>query len=172
MSVSMFLTRHPRILEQSFHVTTDYMPKEGGTYEIHDPYTHSIQWSRRFAGLKVYLSILTFGWAGYEEVINHHFRMGELMRKKLSDHGWLIFNNTPLPVICFGKKQFLNNDQLAHHLCSEIIQSGEAWLSVYTVNGVRALRICITNYNTTEFELDKLILVLERSWRVINPGEL
>lgn len=165
MSASMFLTRHKDVLGQSFNVSTDYMPKEGGALDVQDPYMHSIQWSRRFTGLKVYLSILVFGWKGYEEVINHHFLMGELMRKKLADHEWLIFNYTPLPVICFGKKEFLTDVTLADQLCQEIIRKGEAWLSVYPIDGIHALRLCITNFRTTELELDKLILILERTWK-------
>ncbi len=61
MSASIFLTKHKEILNQTFRVTADYMPKEAGSLDVTDPFTHSIQWSRRFIGLKVYLSLLMFG---------------------------------------------------------------------------------------------------------------
>jgi len=62
MSASMFITRHRDLLSKTFRITTDYMPKEAEDLEITDAFTHSIQWSRRFIGLKLYMSMVVFGW--------------------------------------------------------------------------------------------------------------
>jgi aromatic-L-amino-acid decarboxylase len=160
MSASIFLTRHKEILDKTFRITADYMPKEAGALDITDPFTHSIQWSRRFIGLKIYLSLLIFGWKGYEETINHHFSIGKLLRKKLTDSGWTIFNSTDLPVICFGKENFIKDDRAALKLSNQIIQSGKAWLSVYRLGDINTLRVCITNYLTSEKDLDELVNLL------------
>ena len=50
----VYLTRHPDVLHATFHVSSAYVP---GTGAFVDPYTHSLQWSRRFIGLKVLLSL-------------------------------------------------------------------------------------------------------------------
>ncbi|MGI8583443.1 MAG: pyridoxal phosphate-dependent decarboxylase family protein [Chitinophagaceae bacterium] len=160
MSASIFLTKHKEVLNQTFRITADYMPKEAGSLDVTDPFTHSIQWSRRFIGLKVYLSLLMFGWKGYEEIINHHFLMGQLLKKKLKENDWIIFNETHLPIICFGKKYFINDEGIATKICNETISSGKAWLSVYNLNNINALRVCITNYLTNENDLDSLIMLL------------
>jgi len=83
MGTSLFLTSHKEILGKTFRTTTEYMPKEAKELDVLDPFTHSIQWSRRFVGLRLYLSLLFFGWAGYENVIGHQSKMGILLRKKL-----------------------------------------------------------------------------------------
>jgi len=160
MSASIFLTKHKEILNQTFRVTADYMPKEAGSLDVTDPFTHSIQWSRRFIGLKVYLSLLMFGWKGYEETINHHFLMGKLLNKKLKENDWIIFYESDFPIICFGKNYFADDANIALKISNKIINSGKAWLSVYKVNDINTLRVCITNYLTNENDLDSLIVLV------------
>jgi len=120
MGTSLFLTSHKKILGKTFRTTTEYMPKEAKELDVVDPFTHSIQWSRRFVGLRLYLSLLFFGWDGYENVVGHQSNMGNLLRKKLID-------------------------------------SGKSWISVYPINQIPAFRACITNYSTTEKELDEFV---------------
>ncbi|GAA3263112.1 hypothetical protein GCM10020216_105520 [Nonomuraea helvata] len=55
-------TPHARALAESFRVATSYMPAESG--ELPDPYVTSVQWSRRFAGLKVFLALAIAGRPG------------------------------------------------------------------------------------------------------------
>ena len=101
MSASMFITRHRDLLVRTFRISTDYMPKDAEGLAIIDPYAHSIQWSRRFTGLKLFMSMLVFGWEGYSEVIGHQIEMGNILRAALNESKWLITNNTPLPLVCF-----------------------------------------------------------------------
>jgi glutamate/tyrosine decarboxylase-like PLP-dependent enzyme len=65
MGAGMFLTCHHDILSTVFSVSTAYMPKEGELLAVVDPYVHSLQWSRRFIGLKLFLTLATTGWSGY-----------------------------------------------------------------------------------------------------------
>ncbi len=101
MAAGLFLTRHRDILHETFRISTAYIPADGAGLDIIDPYTHSIQWSRRFIGLKVFLSLAVAGWGGYEAAIRHQTRMGNLLREKLQSDGWEVVNNTALPVVCF-----------------------------------------------------------------------
>ena len=157
MSASLYLTRHKNILEQTFRITTDYMPKEAKDMPVIDPFVHSIQWSRRFMGLKIYLPFLFFGWEGYKTIINKQMEMGRLLRKKLTKNGWKIYNNTELPVICFGKESFEQDPTEAQSICNKLIGTGRVWLSVYSIRGTNTLRVCITNYDTKEEHIDSLV---------------
>jgi glutamate/tyrosine decarboxylase-like PLP-dependent enzyme len=60
LSAGMFLTRHSNILSKSFHVSTTSMPPKVDQGEI-DPYHSSLQWSRRFMGLRLFLSLAVAG---------------------------------------------------------------------------------------------------------------
>jgi glutamate/tyrosine decarboxylase-like PLP-dependent enzyme len=77
MGAGLYLTRHKNILGETFRITTDYMPKEAKRLPVTDPYSHSVQWSRRFIGLKVFLSLAVAGWEGYIKAIRHQVTMGK-----------------------------------------------------------------------------------------------
>lgn len=157
MGTSMFLTSHNEILSKTFRITTEYMPKEAKDLDIIDPFTHSIQWSRRFIGLKVYLSLLFYGWEGYQNTIEHQANMAVRLKEKLEANQWTIKNNTPFPVVCFTDETFKNDVNFTEYVLKTILDNGKSWLSVYPIIGTPTFRACITNYNTTELELDKLI---------------
>ena len=79
------------------------MPKDAAELDIVDPHLSSMQWSRRFTGLKVLLSLMVAGWDGYAEAIRHQTAMGDLLRSRLREEGWTIRNHTALPVVCFTR---------------------------------------------------------------------
>ncbi|NJB87132.1 glutamate/tyrosine decarboxylase-like PLP-dependent enzyme [Lewinella marina] len=170
MGTGMFLTRHPDILSKTFRTTAEYMPREGGSLSVVDPYTHTIQWSRRFLGLRMYLSLLVFGWEGYAETIRHHVEMGDYLRQQLTARGWMIAVDTPLPVVCFTWPGQADPGAFARDLCARVVASGEAWISVYPIRGVDVLRACITNYATTREDIDALVGLLDRLRRKLGTS--
>lgn len=157
MGASIFLTTDKDVLSKTFRITTEYMPKEADHLTVVEPYTHSIQWSRRFIGLKIYLSLLFYGWNGYEQTINHQTRMGKLLKRQLIQNGWDIKNDTDLPVVCFTKAEFAKDTNFTSAILSNILANGRSWLSAYHINGTPTLRACITNYSTTADDITELI---------------
>src|SRR5579862_9969031 len=96
MGAGMFFCRHPETVAAAFHAETSYMPPRTPGPVV-DPYTTSVQWSRRFIGLKLFLSLAHQGESGYVEMIDHQTRMGNHLRHLLQAAGWTIVNSTPLP---------------------------------------------------------------------------
>jgi len=129
LSAGLILTRHADALQRAFRIPADYLPwspeTDGG-----DPYTHSLEWSRRFTGLKVFLSLWTIGWEGFADVIRHQIKLGQSLRLSLTAAGWLILNETPLPTVCFTQPNCRGNRPFAEGMVREILQSGRAWISV------------------------------------------
>lgn len=160
MGTSLFLTQNKTILHQSFGIKTNYMPKDGNPNQIVDPYIHSIQWSRRFIGLKIYLPLAIHGWMGYKQIIEQQFEQAEKLRKMLKEKGWTIANFSPLPLICFTHQNFKSNAAVSDFV-NRINTTGKVWLSVYPINGKNTIRACITNYQTEEQELKELVNLLE-----------
>ena len=101
---SIFLTSKNDILSKTLELQQN-MPKEVDKLTITEPFTHSIQWSRRFIGLKVYLPLLFYGWQGYEQIINHQAEMGQYLKNKLLKSGWLI-KNYQVCRLCVYKSRF------------------------------------------------------------------
>src|SRR3954447_21840060 len=169
MGAGIYLTRHPGTLERTFRVAARYMPREGSVLPVADPYAHSMQWSRRFIGLKLFLSLAVAGWQGYEEAIRRQTEMGDLLRERLRGAGWTIVNDTPLPVVCFvdaGKEG--RSAAFLEAVAAHVVGLGEAWISTVSLGEAGpALRACITNYRTGPEDLDALVAALGRARREV-----
>jgi glutamate/tyrosine decarboxylase-like PLP-dependent enzyme len=159
MGAGMLLTSHDGALGRAFGVDTAYMPHRGDDPSLRDPYTHSLQWSRRHIGLKVFLTLATLGWDGYAEALRWQVRMGRLLRAKLLRAEWEVMNSTELPIVCFRPE---GEGIDVQGLADRVVQSGQAWISATRLHGgAPALRACVTSYRTGEADLDELILILE-----------
>jgi glutamate/tyrosine decarboxylase-like PLP-dependent enzyme len=165
MGAGMFFTRHPDVLSRAFSAQTAYMPKEGDRLGAIDPYSHSLQWSRRFIGLKLFLSLVVAGWDGYAAAIRHQTAMGVLLRKKLVEARWKVVNETPLPLVCFIDDRATWNSAECQRIADTVVASGKVWISTILLGAEKraALRACITNCRTEPCHIDGLIAVLEKA---------
>lgn len=160
MGAGLYLTRHPDVLEKTFHTGAPYLPEPG---EVVNPYTHSLQWSRRFIGLKLWLSLAVAGWDGYAAVLRHQIAMGERLRTSLQRAGWKIVNATPLPLVCFVDPGGVVPQQIV----DRVNATGRSRLFTTTVSpGRSVVRACITNFRTSTDDIDELIQLLEEARRL------
>jgi len=157
MGAGMFFCRHPDAVGEAFRVEASYMPgKTAGP--VLDPYTTSVQWSRRFIGLKLFLALAQHGESGYVEIIEHEARMGDVLRESLRRAGWRVVNTTPLPVVCFTRDGLVTAKFLAALYGRQI-----AWMSeVRLGDGAPVLRACITSFRTTESDIDWVVREMGR----------
>ena len=151
MACGMFFCRHAETIARAFRAETSYMPGSAGAATF-DPYTSSVQWSRRFTGLKLFLSLAERGEAGQAEMIEHQTRMGQLLRESLAASGWRIVNTTPLPVVCFTRDG-LDVPAFLAALRREQI----AWMSEVEIKGYRFVRTCITSIKTTKADIHSVV---------------
>jgi glutamate/tyrosine decarboxylase-like PLP-dependent enzyme len=156
MGTGMFFCRHADAVGEAFRVETLFMPDKTGA--LPDPYTTSVQWSRRFIGLKLFLSLAQHGESGYVEMIEHQTRMGDVLRASLKRAGWRIVNTTPLPLVCFTRDGLDTANFLAALHRWQI-----AWMSeVRLADDVRAVRACITSFRTTESDIEWVVREMGR----------
>jgi len=149
MAAGMFFCRHPDVVGAAFHAETSYMPAKTAGPTL-DPYTTSMQWSRRFIGLKLFLALAHHGESGYIEMIEHQARMGDVLRELLKRAGWRVVNNTPLPLVCFTRDG-LDLAKFLAAVCDRQI----AWMSeVRLGDGAPVVRACITSFRTTESDIE------------------
>ncbi|HYK18212.1 MAG TPA: pyridoxal-dependent decarboxylase [Bryobacteraceae bacterium] len=156
MGAGMSFCRHPEAAAQAYRVDTVVMP--GKTEGAVDPYTTTMQWSRRFIGLKLFMALATYGESGYIEMIEHQTRMGNMLRALLGCSGWKIVNSTPLPLVCFTR----NGIDVTKFLAA-VLERNIAWMSTVKLsNGVHALRACVTSFRTTERDVEEVVAALDR----------
>lgn len=151
MGAGMFFCRDVRHVSAAFGIQTAYMP---ALHEARDPYTHTLQWSRRFTGLKLFMTLASLGLPGYGETVAHQAAMGDLLARRLGEIGWRVVLHSPFAVVTFLPPDDRDLDALVEGLYAR----GQVWISktVLSHHGA-ALRACITNYRTGAEHVERLI---------------
>ena len=156
MGCGMFFCRHPDRVAEAFRADVTYMPKKTDTTVV-DPLMNSVQWSRRFIGLKLFMAIAQHGESGQADMIEHQTRMAQVLRQALTGSGWQIVNSTPLPLICFTRKGLIISEFLASLRDRQI-----AWMSEALLNDTPVVRACITSFRTTEADIHWVVGEMNR----------
>lgn len=147
MGAGMFFCRYPESVGAAFRAEISYMPTRR-IGPVFDPLSNSMQWSRRFIGLKFFMALAEQGEAGYANKIEHMARMGDLLRTLLNDSGWQILNSTPLPLLCFTRPGLDTSRFL------EILRERQiAWMTGVQISDTPVIRACITSFLTDESEI-------------------
>jgi glutamate/tyrosine decarboxylase-like PLP-dependent enzyme len=163
MGAGMFFCRHGEAARTAFDISTSYMPPESGDTTV-DPYRTTLQWSRRAIGLKVFMSLAELGGAGLSGQIEHQARMGDLLKEKLTGAGWIVVNDTALPLVCATHEDIRAGRCAIEDLVKSVQARGRVWISdVVLGRREHVLRACITSFRTQEEDLNVLISELERA---------
>jgi aromatic-L-amino-acid/L-tryptophan decarboxylase len=159
LGTGLFLTRREGVLERVFSESTGYMPRS----KANDPYARSLQWSRRFLGLRVLLPLAAAGWDGYAASLRRQVALADRLRTALRARRWRIVNDTVLPIVCFVD-EVRSDGKFVDGVARSVIASGGGWISAPRfANGARALRACVNNHRTTDADIDAFALALDRA---------
>jgi glutamate/tyrosine decarboxylase-like PLP-dependent enzyme len=128
-----------------------------------DPYARSLQWSRRFLGLGVFLTLAAAGFDGLAAALRTQCALADRLRERLRAAGFRVVNDTPLPLVCFVDDAREGGDRAPHleALARKVIAQQAGWLSLARfANGGRALRACVNNHRTDPRDIDALVAAL------------
>jgi len=160
MGAGMFFCRRAEVLRRVFGVDAAYVPKK--LDEGDDLYLMSLQWSRRFIGLKVFLTLATVGHDGVARKIEHQLSIAHYFRTQLTSRGWIVVNKSPLPILCFTHPSLEGAESLAD-VAQHVVASGRAWISTASLPEGPVLRACITHDDTSPADIDVLCEELDRA---------
>jgi glutamate/tyrosine decarboxylase-like PLP-dependent enzyme len=155
MGAGMFFCRDRRVLDEAFRVTTDYMP--GLTEGVVDNFVTSVQWSRRFIGLKLFMALASRGAGGYAEMIEGQAAIGDYMKERFGALGWQHVASSPLPVCCVTHPRIEAGDTSVDAVLEEVLAGGRVWISKVKLGDRQALRACVTSCLTTRDDIDTLV---------------
>jgi glutamate/tyrosine decarboxylase-like PLP-dependent enzyme len=112
------------------------------------------------------MALAEIGLDGYRLLVERQADMGDLLKRRLREAGWLVVNDTPLPVACFTHPELREGRLTTARILAEIYRRGRAWISDVVVGGrERVLRACITSFRTDEADVGSLVEELERARR-------
>jgi glutamate/tyrosine decarboxylase-like PLP-dependent enzyme len=155
MGAGMFITTHASILSSAFQVSTDFMPSNLSDL---DPYVTSVQWSRRFLGLRMFLSLAAAGWTGYGEHVERAIELAGMLKGELTARGWSIANASPLAVLCIKPPPEFGD---VRSIVGAVLASGRAWVAAAKYEGSDVVRACVTHGETTPNDIMELVNTLQ-----------
>lgn len=155
MGCGMFIARDPAILSEAFRVGAEFMPSSATSI---DPYLNSVQWSRRFMGLRLFLSLAAAGWQGYGAHVERAVQVTDCARERLAAKGWSIANDSRLAVLCVLPPA---GSPPVRDMVRKVLASGRAWVAVAKLEGRDVVRICATHGEITLADVDELVAALE-----------
>jgi glutamate/tyrosine decarboxylase-like PLP-dependent enzyme len=163
MGCGMFITRQGPVLSSAFQVSAGYMPSNVPDL---DPYVTSAQWSRRFLGLRLFLSLGAGGWAGYGEHVERSIELIGMLKEKLVTRGWTIANQSSLAVLCIEPPAGFGE---VRSIVDRVLASGRAWVSTAMFEGRQVIRSCVTHGETTPGDIEELVNTLQAAGNA-DPG--
>jgi glutamate/tyrosine decarboxylase-like PLP-dependent enzyme len=161
------LVRDPAVLRETFAVHASYIVDDDTTGWGADVYTLSPHFTRPFATLKIWVSLLAHGWDAYERRISHDVALARYLHELVTDHPELEPMTEPgLSITCFryvpadlaGRSDadtYL--DTLNERLMFELQLGGRVFPSNAIVGERFALRSCIVNFRTEAATMDELV---------------
>lgn len=173
------LVRDPSVLKEAFAVHATYIVDDAdhtgwGT----DVYTLSPHFSRSFAALKIWVSLLAHGWDAYERRIAHDVDLARYLHERVIEHPELEPMTEPgLSITCFrfapadladrsDADRYL--DKLNERLMFDLQLGGRVFPSNAIVRERFALRSCIVNFRTEADTMDDLIAETVRLGRALD----
>ena len=154
MGCAIFLTRRADLLSEAFHASTSFMPSSISGV---DPYLNSVQWSRRFLGLRLFLALTAAGWEGMGAHVERGVEVIERIKEGLVALGWTIANDSPLAVLDAIPPAGFGD---VRALVRRVVASGRAWVAPTLFEGRDVVRICATNGETRTEDVNALIAAL------------
>jgi glutamate/tyrosine decarboxylase-like PLP-dependent enzyme len=135
----------------------------------------SIQQTRGFKALKLWLVMQQIGVNGYRELISRDIALAKTLQAKIQARpDFELAAAGPLSVTCFRYAPSGVDDlnRLNKMLVAVVQHDGRAFLTSTELNGQTLLRACIVNFRTTEADLDILLdAVAEAGQQVLAAGQ-
>jgi glutamate/tyrosine decarboxylase-like PLP-dependent enzyme len=154
MGCAIFITTRGHLLSEAFHASTSFMPSSISGV---DPYLNSVQWSRRFLGLRLFLALAAAGWEGLGAHVERGVEVIAHIKHRLTGMGWKIVNDSPLAVLDAVPPAEMGD---VRALVRRVVGSGRAWVAPTVFEGQDVVRICVTNGETSARDVDQLIVAL------------
>jgi glutamate/tyrosine decarboxylase-like PLP-dependent enzyme len=163
MGCAMFVTTHGSLMSEVFHCSTSFMPSSLAGL---DPYLNSVQWSRRFMGLRLFLALEVAGWRGLGLHVERGVAVIERVKERLVAAGWRVANDSGLAVVDLEPPAELGE---VRALVKRVVASGRAWIAPTSFEGRDVVRICATNGETSEADIEELVAALNASEISLKP---
>ena len=158
------LYRDPAAARAAFSFTGDYAralsqdPVEGFAF-----FEESMELSRRFRALKLWLSFRYHGLDAFREAINADLALAQRLANRIaSTNGLELLAPVSLSAVCFRYKEAAMSGEELNGLNARILhrvvhERRRVFISNASLNGKFALRACMVNHRASEADVDAIV---------------
>ena len=123
-----------------------------GAADERDPQLYVPESSRRARGFAVYAALRSLGRQGVADLVGRCCALAVRMRDRLArEPGIEILNDVVLNQVLV---RFGDDDDLTRDTIRRVQEDGTCWLGGTTWHGMAAMRISVSNWSTTEADID------------------
>ncbi len=166
--IGCILVKDHRHLSGTFSENPEYLRDVKGNADEINFFDHGVQLTRRCRGLKLYMSLKTFGLDSFSAAITNGIKLGEYLEAYLQKNSnWEILSKASLAVITFRYNPAKLNlrkaelDNLNQYISNSIIRSQKAMIVTTIINSNVSLRMCTINPRTRKEDIKSTIDLLE-----------
>ncbi len=177
--IGALVVRRREDLLTTFHRAPEYYASNRPDDEPLNWYQYSLEGTRRFRGLKLWMSWKQLGTDGLGRLIERNDDLAAFLARRCTEEP--DFEAKPaepeLSVVCFrhlpaGHEDWPVDvlDDYQARLQRALEVSGDAWVSVTTLRGRTWLRAGVVNYLSTEADVERMLLALRDLSRGVLDG--
>ena len=168
LDAGAILVKDHRRLTASFGMKPSYLTDElDRANERYQYYVHSFEQSRRFRGLKVWMSFKRYGASQIGEWIDNNVRQAKHLYSTVAKHPEFEAASEPaMSAICIRYRsadlEEVQSKELHAEVARRVEQSGKFWISTTELKGKAWFRINPVNFRTRTEHMDQLLALLEQ----------
>lgn len=149
---------HPEPHRAAMTVQAAYLVQDPDA--VRDEVDWTPEFSRRARGFAVYAALRSLGREGVAELVERCCARARHFADRISElPGCEVLNDVVLNQVLFC----FRDDEVTNATLAEVQASGEAWMSGTTWNGRAAIRLSVSNWRTTERDIERTVAVFTRA---------
>ncbi len=146
-------------------VSASYLIQDGGARAVRDQVDWVPEFSRRARGFAVYAALRSLGRNGLQELVERTCECAQRFAEQIVDlPGAELLNDVVLNQVLF---RFATDEETDEAL-RRVQDAGDVWMSGTTWDGRRAIRVSVSNWQTTEEEIE---LALQSFRAAVEPAQ-
>lgn len=156
------IIRDRKVATKAFAYRANYMQDSYGDFDVLDPSDTSIELTKHFRGLRMWMSLQLLGIRPIRASLQEKLCLTSYFYHEVSALGYEVGPQPTLSVCLFRKTtgRIEQDNLLNMDIHAQILASNKIYLSTTTIEGVLWLRICIMVFRAHKRHIDSLLELL------------
>jgi glutamate/tyrosine decarboxylase-like PLP-dependent enzyme len=132
-----------------------------------DPFSTVPEFSRRARGFTVWAALRSLGRRGVAEMVERFCRHARRFAAGLAEmDGVRVVNDVVFTQVCVS----FGTDEVTREVAARLLKDGTAWMTPSTWHGQAVLRISVSNWRTTDEDVDRTLAAVRRVLSEVGGG--